>query len=131
MEKSLDSKPAAKTILIVDDEFGILEVVEYILADLGYSVVSALNGQDALARLKETVPDLIILDFMMPIMDGAALLKALRADSKYGSIPVVLTSALPEASIRERCDGYNIFLRKPYKTEKLLEAITGLLGQPA
>lgn len=131
MEKSLDSKPAAKTILIVDDEFGILEVVEYILADLGYSVVSALNGQDALARLKETMPDLIILDFMMPIMDGAALLKALRADSKYGSIPVVLTSALPEASIRERCDGYNIFLRKPYKTEKLIEAITGLLGQPA
>jgi len=131
MEKSLDSKPAAKTILIVDDEFGILEVVEYILADLGYSVVSALNGQDALARLKETVPDLIILDFMMPIMDGAALLKALRADSKCGSIPVVLTSALPEASIRERCDGYDIFLRKPYKTEKLIEAITELLGHPA
>jgi CheY-like chemotaxis protein len=131
MEKSLDSKPAAKTILIVDDEFGILEVVEYILADLGYSVISALNGQDALARLKETLPDLIILDFMMPVMDGATMLKILRADSKYSSIPVVLTSALPEASIMERCDGYNIFLRKPYKTEKLLDAISGLIGRPA
>jgi CheY-like chemotaxis protein len=131
MQKSPDSKSAGKTILIVDDEFGIVEVLEYILADAGYSVVSALNGQDALARLRETVPDLIILDYMMPVMDGAALIKILRADSKYRSIPVLLSSALPEAAIREHCDGYDAFLRKPYKTEKLIETISRLVeGRP-
>jgi CheY-like chemotaxis protein len=122
MEQTSDSQPG-KTILVVDDELGVLEVVEYILADLGYSVISALNGRDALARLKETRPDLIVLDFMMPVMDGAAFLKALRDDDSYCAIPVVLTSALPEQTIKEKCSGYNIFLRKPYKYEKLVEAI--------
>lgn len=131
MQKSPDSKPAGKTILIVDDEVGILEVLEYILADAGYSVISALNGQEALARLKETAPDLIMLDYMMPVMDGAALLKILRSDGKYSSIPVLLSSALPEASIREHCGGYDAFLRKPYKTESLIDTITRLIGRTA
>ena len=131
MEKSPDSKPARTTILVVDDEFGILEVLEYILADAGYSVISALNGQDALARLKETTPDLIVMDYMMPVMDGAALLKALHADSRYCSIPVVLSSALSEASIREHCHGYDAFLRKPYKTEILIDTISRLIGRRA
>jgi CheY-like chemotaxis protein len=129
MEKSSDSKPNGKTILIVDDEIGVLEVVEYILTDLGYSVVSALNGRDALARLKENKPDLIVLDFMMPVMDGGAVLKELRSDDGYRAIPVILTSAMPERTIEEKCSGYNAFLRKPYKYEKLLEAINNLLGQ--
>jgi CheY-like chemotaxis protein len=131
MEKRADCKPAGKTILIVDDEFGILEVLEYILADAGYSVVSALNGQDALARLRESAPDLIMMDYMMPVMDGAALLKALRAEEKYKSIPVVLSSALPESSIRQYCDGYDAFLRKPYKTETLIDTISRLIGPTA
>jgi CheY-like chemotaxis protein len=59
--------PAKKTILIVDDEFGILEVLESILSDAGFTVISAINGQEALARLQKTVPDLVILDFMMPL----------------------------------------------------------------
>jgi CheY-like chemotaxis protein len=131
MVKSPDSKSAGKTILIVDDELGILEVLEYILADAGYSVVSALNGQDALARLRENVPDLIVLDYMMPVMDGAALLKILSSDGEFSSIPIVLSSALPEASIRERCAGYDAFLRKPYKTESLIDTISRLIGRTA
>jgi CheY-like chemotaxis protein len=126
MEKT-DSKPSGRTILIVDDEIGVLEVVEYILKDVGYSVASALNGRDALARLKEAKPDLIVLDFMMPVMDGGAVLKELRGDDGYRAIPVILTSAMPERTIQEKCFGYNAFLRKPYKYEKLLEAINNLL----
>lgn len=129
MEKSSDSKPNGKTILIVDDEIGVLEVVEYILTDLGYTVVSALNGRDALARLKETKPDLIVLDFMMPIMDGGAVLKELRNDDGYRAIPVILTSAMPQKSVEDKCSGYNAFLRKPYKYEKLLEAINDIFAQ--
>jgi CheY-like chemotaxis protein len=129
MEKTSDSNPDGKTILIVDDELGVLEVVEYILTDLGYTVISALNGREALGRVRETRPDLIILDFMMPVMDGGAFLKALRADASYCAIPVILTSALPEQTIKEKCSGYNTFLRKPYKYEMLVEAVIELLGQ--
>ena len=127
MEKIKKSSPAGKTILIVDDEFGVLEVLEFILSDAGFNVVSALNGQDALARLEETTPDLAIVDFMMPILDGSGVIKAIRSDQRLRDIPIILASALPEKTIRERCDGYTTFLRKPYKTEQLMEEISRLL----
>ena len=127
MEKSKKAGPAGKTILIVDDEFGVLEVLEFILSDAGFTVVSALNGQEALARLEEIRPDLAIVDFMMPILDGNAVIKAIRSDSRLRDIPIILASALPEKTIRERCDGYTTFLRKPYKTEQLMEEISKLL----
>ena len=128
MEKSLNSGPSGKTILIVDDEFGILEVLEFILRDAGFSVKNALNGQDALARLEEVAPDLVILDYMMPILDGTGVIRAMRADPKYSAVPIILTSALHERTIQKSCDGYQAFLRKPYKTERLLEEIARLLN---
>jgi CheY-like chemotaxis protein len=130
MEKIKKSSPAGKTILIVDDEFGVLEVLEFILSDAGFTVVSAINGQDALARLEETTPDLAIVDFMMPILDGSGVIKAIRSDQRLRDIPIILASALPEKTIRERCDGYTTFLRKPYKTEQLMEEISKLLDHP-
>jgi CheY-like chemotaxis protein len=128
MEKSLNSGSSGKTILIVDDEFGILEVLEFILRDAGFVVKSALNGQDALARLEEGAPDLVILDYMMPILDGTGVIKAMRATPKYSVIPIILTSALHERTIRKSCDGYQVFLRKLYKTERLLEEVSRLLN---
>lgn len=127
MDKSPQSKPNGKAILIVDDEAGVLEVVEFILIDLGYTVISALNGRDALARLQESIPDLILLDFMMPVMDGGAFLKSMSSEPRYCNVPVILTSALSEQTIKNKCSGYNLFLRKPYKFEKLIEGINVLL----
>jgi len=131
MEKSENASPAGKTILIVDDEFGVLEVLEFILSDAGYTVVSAVNGQDALARLKGTRPDLVIVDFMMPILDGNGVIKAIRADENLRDIPIILASALPEQTIRQRCEGYNTFLRKPYRTEQLMDEISKLIVHSA
>ncbi len=131
MEKSKKAGPAGKTILIVDDEFGVLEVLEFILSDAGFTVVSALNGQEAVALLKENNPDLAIVDFMMPILDGNGVIQAIRTDKRLQKIPIILASALPEKTIRERCDGYTTFLRKPYKTEQLMEEISNLLDHPA
>ena len=122
--------PAKKTILVVDDEFGILEVLEAILSDAGFKVISAMNGQEAMALLQEEVPDLVIVDFMMPLLDGAGVIKAMRADRRLGRVPVLLASALPEQTISERCTGYDAFLRKPYKTERLMEEISRLLKLP-
>jgi CheY-like chemotaxis protein len=127
MGNSSESKSETKTILIVDDEFGVLEVLEFMLSDLGFKVISARNGQEALERLKESTPDLMLLDLMMPIMDGAAVLTAMQGDGNNTKIPVILTSALRELTVKERCDGYRLFLRKPYKAEKLIEAIRTVL----
>src|ERR1700682_392387 len=106
MEKNSKAGSAKKTILIVDDEFGILEVLEFILSDAGFKVTSAINGQDALTRLQETTPDLVIVDFMMPLLDGAGVIKAMRVNEKFSAVPVILSSALPEKTIRERCIDY-------------------------
>jgi CheY-like chemotaxis protein len=66
---------------------------------------------------------------MMPILDGNGVIKAIRSDKNLRDIPIILASALPEKTIRERCDGYTTFLRKPYKTEQLMEEISKLLDQ--
>jgi CheY-like chemotaxis protein len=129
MENTVNHGPAGRTILIVDDEAGILEVLEFILVDAGFVVKSALNGLAALALLQEDLPDLVILDYMMPVLDGQSVIKAMRADERYSRIPIILTSALDEATIRKRCDGYQTFLRKPYKTERLLQEISQLLNR--
>jgi CheY-like chemotaxis protein len=117
-----------KTVLIVDDESGIVEVLELILADAGYRVLSALNGQEALTRMEQITPDAVIMDFMMPIMDGAQLLQRMIKHDGYKAIPVIMTSAMPEESVKMRCSGYQVFLRKPFKSDKLLDALGQLLS---
>jgi CheY-like chemotaxis protein len=129
MDQSIKTGAAGKTILIVDDELGILEVLEFILSDAGFSVKTAFNGQDALARLAENTPDLVILDYMMPILDGRGVVEAMRANPRYAEIPIILTSALPESNIPIRSDAYQAFLRKPYKTEPLMEQVRHLLDR--
>lgn len=116
-----------KTILVVDDEWAIAEVLEALLGDEGYRVIVANNGKQGLERLIEWQPDLIMLDFMMPIMDGPATLAALRANPDTSLIPVILMSSLPEETIAERCSGYRTFLRKPFRIASVLEAVDAAL----
>jgi CheY-like chemotaxis protein len=127
MAAKSNSRLQGKTILVVDDEAGLLEVLEYILSDAGFRVKTAMNGRDALASLKKSLPDLVILDYMMPILDGHAVIEAMRAEPRYAKIPVILTSAIPEDAMPQ-CDGYQAFLRKPYKTEPLMAEISRLLS---
>ena len=119
-----------KTILVVDDEFGIGEVLEAILTDEGYRVVTAINGNHALERLAGNRVDLILSDLMMPVMDGAALFKALKADERYAGIPFVLMCSLPQANIASRIQGYTAFLHKPFRVDDVLEAVRKVLGPP-
>jgi CheY-like chemotaxis protein len=115
------------TVLIVDDEFGIAELLEAILADEGHVVVTAANGRQGLARLDETNPDLVILDFMMPVMDGPAMLKAMVSDERRAAIPVLMMSSMPEEAVAERCSGYVEFLRKPFRLSEATKAVERVL----
>ncbi len=119
-----------QTVLVVDDEVGIVGALKLILSHAGFNVVSMPNGQEALAWLKDVTPDVVILDLMMPILDGASMLKTMREDVKNRRIPVILTSALPETTVRGKCDDYNIFIRKPFKEEQLLGAISKFVPSP-
>lgn len=116
------------TVLVVDDEFGISELFEAILVEAGYEVLSAINGRQALDILAHTRTDLIFLDYMMPVMNGAAMLHALAADPSLCRIPVVVMSSLPEGAVAERCLGYAAFLRKPFKVEQVLDLALRLAG---
>jgi CheY-like chemotaxis protein len=118
-----------QTILVVDDEFGVIEVLTAALEDEGYRVVTAANGRHGLERLKESTPDVVILDFMMPILDGPTMAKAMKADPAYANIPIVMTSAVAESALRERFDAYEAFLRKPFRADVLVKLLQSVLSR--
>ena len=115
------------TVLVVDDEFGISTLLRDVFEDEGHRVLTATNGRQALERVVEERPDLVLTDFMMPVLDGAALIKALAADPALNGIPVLLMSSMPEATVAERCSGYAAFVRKPFKIYDVLDIVAGLL----
>ena len=116
------------TVLVVDDEFGISTLLKDVFEDEGHRVLMATNGRQALDRVAEDRPDIVLTDFMMPVMDGAALIKALAADPLLKGIPILVMSSMPEATVAERCSGYATFVRKPFKIYEVLDVVAGLLG---
>jgi CheY-like chemotaxis protein len=102
------------TVLVVDDEFGIADLIDVVLTDEGHRVLTAANGRQGLELLAKEHLDMVFLDYMMPIMDGATVLRRMIDDPSWRSIPVVLMSSMPESTVAERCSGYANFMRKPF-----------------
>lgn len=119
------------TVLVVDDEFGIAELFEVILQDEGHRVLTASNGRHGLEVLARERPDVVFLDYMMPVMDGANMLRRMTADQKLQHIPVVMMSSIPEAAVAERCSGYVKFMRKPFYVSQVTEVVDELVGRSA
>jgi CheY-like chemotaxis protein len=119
------------TVLVVDDEFGIVDVLETILTDEGYRVLTACNGKQGLVRLSEEKPDVILSDFMMPILGGGEMLRTMAAQPAYRRIPVIMMSSLGEDVIAERCKGYAAFLHKPFRVAAVLSTVARVLGTGA
>jgi CheY-like chemotaxis protein len=117
------------TILVVDDEPLIAMALEAALEDVGYEVVTAANGRQGLERLAEARADLVLLDMMMPVMSGPAMLAAMVARPELAEIPVIVLSSLPEATIRDRVDGVAAIIRKPYTADQVLGEIAKALGE--
>jgi DNA-binding response OmpR family regulator len=113
------------TVLIVDDEVGLNDVLAAALTDAGFRTMSAANGEDAFIQLADATPDLMLLDYMMPRLDGAAVLKRARADERWARLPIILMSAVDPRSID--CDAYSAFLRKPFTLRRLLDTIGRVL----
>jgi CheY-like chemotaxis protein len=117
------------TVLVVDDEFGIVDVLETILTDEGYRVLTACNGKQGLVRLAEQKPDVVLSDFMMPILGGDGMLRAMAAVPDYQRIPVIIMSSLGEDVIADKCDGYSAFLKKPFRRATVLTTIARVIGR--
>ena len=116
-------------ILVVDDEPHIVQILRFTLEKAGYQVSTADNGQTALDRINELQPNLVILDIMMPIMDGYEVCRRMREDFKMNQIPVIMLSAkgdLPER-VRGLEGGANDYLIKPYSNEELLLRVNNVL----
>src|SRR3954454_7656950 len=117
-------------ILVVDDEFSVAEVLESILVDVGHEVVTAGQGRQGLERAEERVPDVVLLDFMMPILGGASMLQAMRENPALRNTPVVIMSSLPERTISEAAKGmYAAFLRKPFRRKAVLDIVDAMLNR--
>ncbi|WP_185961501.1 response regulator [Telmatospirillum sp. J64-1] len=113
-------------ILIVEDESGIQLALSLLLELEGYRVMQAGDGEEGLTCLAETVPDLIITDYMMPNRNGLSMLREMRQDPRLAAIPVLMLSAVipPEEDAYELVDQ---FLSKPVMAGDILTAITSLL----
>jgi len=114
-------------VLVIDDEQAIADVLRMLLEFRGHEVLTADDGSRGFATAQRQAPDVIVLDLMMPVMDGFAALEALRGDERTAEIPVVILSALGSTDVRQRCHdlGARAFLQKPYNPEDLLRAVEG------
>jgi CheY-like chemotaxis protein len=117
------------TVLIVEDEFAIADLLEMVLTDEGYRVLLAANGRQGLERLAEGPrPDLVISDYMMPVLDGAGLIQAMRESEAQRDIPFIVMSSMPEANVRQRIAGYAGFVRKPFQLAAVVELVASVLN---
>ena len=116
-----------KKILIVDDEPDIVSVLSMRLKAQNYLISTASNGQEALAQVAKEVPDLIVLDILMPVMDGFDCFKALRKTPEYKNIPVVMLTARGQMRGTFEALDVDAFLAKPFDPAELVETVRSLL----
>lgn len=118
-----------QTILVVDDEQDLLDLIEYNLKKEGFDVIKAENGQDGIKKAREYNPNLVLLDIMMPKMDGMEVCDQMRVDADLKHIPIIfLTARGDEKTEVEGLDkGADDYITKPISTTKLISRIKAVL----
>jgi CheY-like chemotaxis protein len=108
-------------VLVVEDEVDVAEVLKFVLESDGYGVTLAGNGREALERLAEMRPDLVVTDMMMPYVGGRELARAIAADERYRTIPIIAMTAAPN-SIRPT-DPFVAVVHKPFDLEMFVRLV--------
>jgi DNA-binding response OmpR family regulator len=118
-----------KKILVVDDDAELIELISFNLKQAGYSVGTATNGVDALKKARSLDPDLIVLDVMMPELDGFAVCEILRRDATTASVPILMLTALSSelGRLAGLGSGASDFVTKPFSPRVLVQRIEDLL----
>lgn len=119
-----------KKILVADDEVFMLRLLEMTLKKGGYEVVSCRDGKEALASAATALPQLIVLDVMMPGLDGLGALRQFKENPATKEIPVVVLSAKGHAltKVEAEASGAVLFLAKPFSPNELLSAVQQIIG---
>ncbi|RKU38671.1 DNA-binding response regulator, partial [Candidatus Poribacteria bacterium] len=121
----------AETILAVDDDIDILELIQMSLTAEGFDVITANDGMSGLEKARAYSPDLILLDLMMPVMDGFEVIGKLRTDEQTRAIPVIMLTA--RAQTHERVQGLHAgaddYVTKPFDLDELTARIEAVLGR--
>jgi DNA-binding response OmpR family regulator len=120
---------AEKRILVVEDEKDLVEILSVRLEASGYKVIAAYDGQEGLDKAKKEKPDLIILDLMLPKVDGYKVCCLLKFDEKYKKIPIIMFTARAQESDRKLGEeaGADGYITKPFEPKALLDKIAELL----
>ncbi|GAC1507430.1 MAG: response regulator [Candidatus Dormibacteraceae bacterium] len=116
-----------KKILIVDDDPSLRFLLRLIFENAGYEVVEAQHGVAALIRIKDALPDLVVTDMMMPVMDGGELITHLRSDPRTAGLRILAVTSNPEA--REAARGADVVMGKPFHQSSLLANVKSLLSE--
>lgn len=121
----------AKKILLVDDSSTVLMMERMILSQGRYELFTAKNGREAIERARQERPDLILLDVVMPELDGFGALEAIRADEAIRDTPIIMVTTRSEAQSLERgyARGCNDYVTKPVNSSELLAKVRNLLGE--
>lgn len=119
-----------RKVLIVDDEPNIVISVEYLLGREGFEVLVARDGEEGLARIRADRPDLVVLDVMMPKLDGFEVCKAVRADPSLGGVRILMLTAKGRAAEISKglTLGADAYIPKPFATRELVARIKELLA---
>lgn len=117
-------------ILVVDDEVYILHILDFSLGAEGFDVLTANNGEEAITKAIQETPDLIVLDIMMPVLDGYETLRRLKREPKTKEIPVILLTAKGR-DVDKRLGfevGATDYIVKPFSPSRLIERIEEIIG---
>lgn len=118
-----------KRILVVDDEFELVKAIQIRLEQADYDVIVAYDGQEALEKARKEKPDLIVLDLMLPKIDGYKVCRMLKFDDKYKQIPIIMLTARGQESDQKTGyeTGADAYMTKPFQHEVVLAKIKELL----
>lgn len=117
-------------ILVVEDEESLLKLESILFTSKGYQVTGVRGGKDALTAIAQDAPDLVVLDLMLPDMDGFEVCRSIKENPETSVIPVVMLTAKKSSRDLERGRqvGADAYITKPFKSVKVLEVIEGLLN---
>ena len=120
-----------KKILMVDDDLDLCVIFQTVLEHLGYDYVFAVNGAEAVKIATTQKPDLILMDIIMPVMNGYQATRLIRQNPKTNSIPVIAITALTSSEEKEEClkSGCDDYIAKPFKIKDIASRIEKLLNQ--
>lgn len=121
------------SILLVDDDPNLRDMLRAMLEMGGFAVIEAEDGLDALEKLEEITPDVLVLDVMMPNLDGVSLCKQLRSDAEFVGLPIIMLSGKTQHRAVEEgmAAGANLYLCKPITVDELIRSVRELLPAPS